>query len=189
VLSAAQGPLAEAVQARRFRADLQARLEGMTIVLPPLRERRDDAAALFVELVRQLAGGHPPPFDRKLIEAVALHDWPLNVRELVAVARQLLLLHGHEPLLTRSHLPETVRPRVPEAGEEVAGAAEAENGPRAARRKSVDDEDEFARLVEALRAHAGSVAAAAGALGLSRSRAYRLLAAHPEFSLDEIKGG
>jgi transcriptional regulator with AAA-type ATPase domain len=186
IVAAAQAPLAEAVAARRFRADLQARLDGLTIVLPPLRERRDEAVALFGELLRQQAGGHPPALDHKLVEAVALHDWPLNVRELGSLARNLLLHHGHEPLLKRAHLPEVFQQAV---AARAGGPAPVERAapPAAPARKSIDDAEEFSALVTALGAHAGSVGKAAKATGISRARAYRLLAAHPEFSLEELK--
>src|SRR5262249_27762503 len=67
VVAAAQEPLAEAVRAKRFRADLQARLDGLTVVLPPLRERRDDVAPLFREFLREHAGGRAPELDPKLV--------------------------------------------------------------------------------------------------------------------------
>jgi transcriptional regulator with PAS, ATPase and Fis domain len=185
IVAAAQAPLADAVAAGRFRADLQARLDGLTIVLPPLRARRDEAVALFRELLRQHAGGRPPALDPKLVEALALHDWPLNVRELVTVARRLLVVHGHEPLLKRAHLPDSLRARA-----EVEPAREAEPAPAAAAhpgRRSVDDAGDFEALVAALRANDGSVSRAAAAAGLSRARAYRLLAAHPEFAIDAVR--
>jgi transcriptional regulator with PAS, ATPase and Fis domain len=181
IVAAAQAPLAEAVAAGRFRADLQARLDGLTIVLPPLRARRDEAVALFRELLRQHAGGRAPALDPKLIESVALHDWPLNVRELVTVARRLLVVHGHEPLLRRAHLPDELRARAEAPTATVAGQ------PAPPARRSVDDAEDFATLVAALRAHEGSVSRAAAAAGLSRARAYRLLAAHPEFALDQTR--
>jgi transcriptional regulator with AAA-type ATPase domain len=189
-VSAAQEPLGDAVRAGRFRADLQARLDGLTIVLPPLRGRRDDVVPLFREFLREHAGGRPPELDPKLAEALTLHDWPLNVRELLALARRLLLTHGHEPLLKRSHLPEGFLPRAGRTGPEGDGAAK-EPAPafdKSVRRKT-DDAAEFSALVTALRAHGNRVAKAAAAIGVSRARAYRLLAAHPEFSLDAPQGG
>jgi transcriptional regulator with AAA-type ATPase domain len=190
VVSAAQEPLANAVSAGRFRADLQARLDGLTVVLPPLRARRDEIAPLFQEFLRQHAGGRPPELEAKLVEALCLHDWPLNVRELLTLARRLLVLHGHEPVLKRSHLPESLG--APEQKTDPPGAAPAaaDRAPvhEGRARRSTDDEREFAALVEALRANRCSIAKAARAIGVSRSRAYRLLSAHPEFSLDDLAG-
>ncbi len=56
ILAAAQEPLSNAVTAGRFRADLRARLDGLTIVLPPLRERRDEIAPLFQQFLREAGG-------------------------------------------------------------------------------------------------------------------------------------
>jgi transcriptional regulator with AAA-type ATPase domain len=187
LVAAAQVSLESAVKAGRFRADLQARLDGLTIELPPLRARRDDIAPLFQRFVRQNAGGRPPELDPKFVEALCLHDWPLNVRELLALARKLLVVHGHEPMLKRSHLPESFFKRDAEGARPVDDGARArdDSEPKGRARRSTDDEGEFAALVAALRANDRNIAKAAQAIGVSRGRAYRLLAAHPEFSLDD----
>jgi transcriptional regulator with AAA-type ATPase domain len=186
IIAATQEPLAEAVAERRFRPDLHARLDGVTVLLPPLRERREDVVPLFFSFMRQYGGARSPKVDAKVIEALAVYDWPLNVRELNLVARQLLSLHGQEPMLKKGHLPDRIRSLRAEPAS-LAGAepspTTAESGFTPARRKT-DDEAEFDALLAALRAHGGSVAKAAAALGVGRSRAYRVLAAHPEFSLD-----
>ena len=199
VIAATQEPLAEAVSRGRFRADLQARLDGLTVVLPALRQRREDVAPLFLELARKHSGGQVPGIEPKLIEALCLYDWPLNVRELVLLTRRLLGIHGHEPVLKKAHLPERMlrRQAVQEQGpaqagakqrssEPSAGAIESSPGERRARR-STADEEEFEALIEALRSHGGSVAKAAAAIGVNRARAYRLLSAHPDFSLDDLR--
>jgi len=181
VIAATQESLRSAAAERRFRSDLHARLDGLTIVLPPLRERREDVAPLFLEFIRGRAGGEPPAVEAKLVEALCLHDWPLNVRELAQLARRLVGLHGASGLLRRSHLPETLR----SAGGDEAPPAAASAA--ATPRRKTDDEAEFEAFVGALRANGGSVARAAAALGISRARAYRLLTARPDFSLDEVR--
>ena len=113
----------------------------------------------------------------KLVEALSVYDWPLNVRELLLLARRLLAVHGPQALLTRKHLPERMLSR-PDAG--VVGAEQ----PRRRFRRSTDDEDQLEALLAALRAHDGSVARAAAAIGINRGRAYRLLDAHPEAKAD-----
>lgn len=183
IVAATQEPLANAVSERRFRADLYARLDGLTIVLPPLRDRREDVVPLFQELLRQQGGGRAPPLEAKLAEALTVYDWPLNVRELVLLVRRLLATHD-SGALRKGQLPGRMLSQLPKAPAlpSEAGLPAAEGG-RPARRK-VDDAAEFEALVGALRAHGGSVARAAAAIGVSRARAYRLLAAHPDFSLE-----
>jgi len=183
VVVATQEPLAAVVAERRFRADLQARLDGLTVVLPPLRARREDVVPLFLQLARQHGGGRIPPLESRVAEALCLYDWPLNVRELLLLARRLLGVHGSEPMLKRSHLPERILARAINEGDSDPAP---KRSPRAWRK--TDDEVEFESLVEALRAHQGSVARAAAAIGVNRARAYRLLSAHPDFSLDDVRG-
>jgi transcriptional regulator with AAA-type ATPase domain len=189
VIAATQEPLGEAVAAKRFRADLHARLDGLTVVLPPLRARREDIVPLFLELLRQHAGGRPPAIEAKLAEALSIYDWPLNVRELVLLARRLLGLHAHEPVLKKAHLPDRMLPRAAVADDGArppeAAADAAADGKRA--RRATDDDAEFEALIDALRSADGSVAKAAARLGVSRARAYRLIAAHPDFSLEKVR--
>jgi transcriptional regulator with PAS, ATPase and Fis domain len=183
VIAATQEPLGTAVAERRFRADLQARLEGGTVVLPALRERREDIAPLFFQFLRASTSGRPP-VEAKLVEALCLYDWPLNVRQLLLLTRQLASMHGHEGLLKKVFLPDRILNRSAEAPAAASGPAAA--AARRARHKT-SDETEFEALIEALRQNAGSVARAAAAIGVSRARAYRLLSAHPDFSLDDIR--
>jgi len=174
---ATQEPLRQAVADRRFRADLLARLDGLTVVLPPLRDRREDVAPLFARLLHEQTGGRMPVLDPKLVEALLTYDWPLNVRELVLLVRRLLAVHGHEATLKRSMLPERVLGAMRTGSQPLATPA----------RASTADDVAFDRLVDALRQHAGNVSRAAQALGITRSRAYRLLEARPEFDVRSLR--
>jgi hypothetical protein len=177
ILAAAQGSLEQAVADNTFRADLLARLDGITIQLPPLRERIEDVPYLFARLLHEGSGGHPPGVDPLLVERLCLYDWPLNVRELVALVRRLLVLHGHERSLKLDYLPERIRSWHP--GET----------PSEPRDQNERDEADFARLIDALRGHAGNVSRAATAVGISRQRAYRLIQARPEVDVTTFRGG
>jgi transcriptional regulator with PAS, ATPase and Fis domain len=183
VLAATQTPLAQLVAERRFRADLCARLDGLTIRLPPLRERKLEIPYLFSYLLQIHSGGRPPEVEPRLVEQLCLYDWPFNVRELDLLVRRLLVLHGHEPVLRRSFLPEHILDRraaaaktsgVSFATPSIGTMQPAPNTPESHR---VRRERELAQLTEALRAHNGSVARAAVSVGISRQRAYRLMEA------------
>lgn len=176
VLTAAQFSLADAVARGEFRADLYARLDGLTLKLPPLRERKADVPYLFARLLLTGAGGRPPAVDARLIERLCMHDWPFNVRELALVVKRLLVLHGAEEKLKAQHLPERLAPPAPSAPASVATP-------------TPDEPADLPRLVEALRASGGNVAKAAQVLGISRQRAYRLMQGHPEVSLDALRDG
>ncbi|MET0793125.1 MAG: sigma 54-interacting transcriptional regulator [Polyangiaceae bacterium] len=180
VLAAAQEPLAQAVEQGRFRADLFARLDGLTVRLPALRERRAEVPYLFTRLLVEGSGARPPAVDVRLVERLCLYDWPFNVRELGLLVRRLLVLHGAERLLKLQHLPERLQP---EPGEEQPGAAPAEGTPE--RRGS--EAPDFAELLAALRASAGNVARAAQAIGISRQRAYRMMQGRTDLDLDALR--
>jgi DNA-binding NtrC family response regulator len=77
VVCATHQPLAEAVAARRFRADLYYRLQVLTIELPPLRERASEIPAL----TRALAPRGVQVSDAA-VRALAAYAWPGNIREL-----------------------------------------------------------------------------------------------------------
>ena len=179
VLAAAQEPLAAAVEQGRFRADLFARLDGLTVRLPPLRERRAEIPYLFTRLLVEGSGARPPAVDVRVVERLCLYDWPFNVRELGLLVRRLLVLHGSEPMLKLQHLPE----RFQVEPEPRLDAAPLEG----TRERSDADTPDFAELLEALRASAGNVARAAQSLGISRQRAYRMMQGRTDLDLDALR--
>jgi transcriptional regulator with AAA-type ATPase domain len=194
IVAATQGPLGEAVRERRFRADLAARLEGMIIRLPPLRERVADIPFLTDRLFAQHAQGAPvPELDPRLVERLCLHDWPFNVRELDLLVRQLLALHAGAKVLKRGVLPE--RFQAP-AGAAATGAAPGAGGvtderpggaPAAGAERRARDRGELGALIAALKTTRGNVARAAALVGMTRQRAYRLMEQRTYDELDEIR--
>jgi transcriptional regulator with PAS, ATPase and Fis domain len=186
VVAACQEPLDRAVADRRFRPDLYARLEGLTVKLPPLRARIDDVPYLFARLLHDLSGGNPPAVAPALVERLCLYDWPFNVRELVTLTRRLLVLHGQQPSLRVRHLPERFQDGAREPGEQGdsdtgGDAVGAAIDPAAGRPNKLDrDEQDLVRFLAALRAHNGNVSRAASASGISRQRCYRLMQARSD---------
>jgi transcriptional regulator with GAF, ATPase, and Fis domain len=85
VIAATNRDLLEEVKVGAFRPDLYARLAEITLLIPPLKERREDVLVL---MTRHLDKG-APPMKPPLAEALLLHGWPFNVREAVKVAREL----------------------------------------------------------------------------------------------------
>ncbi len=171
VVVAGQQPLTEIMRAGRFRADLLARLDGLTVRLPPLRARREDVLPLFSRLLEAHGQGRPPAIDVDLAERLCLHDWPFNVRELVLLAKRLLTLHGGEGTLHAGHLPK----RIVEGGVDLPTSGAAEKFSGSAPPRPISEPVELPALVVALRASGGNVARAASILGISRQRAYRLM--------------
>jgi transcriptional regulator of acetoin/glycerol metabolism len=183
VVAACQQPLREGVRAGRFRPDLLARLDGLTVHLPALRDRRQDLLPLFSHLLKQLGQGRAPALESDLAERLCIYDWPFNVRELVFLVRRLLALHGAEPTLLASHLPERMREQdtlIP------ADSDQASVPPHAAKQAPQAESVDLPALVVALRAAGGNVARASALLGITRQRAYRMMESQ-SFDLEALR--
>jgi transcriptional regulator with PAS, ATPase and Fis domain len=90
-------PLEEEVQRGAFREDLYYRIQGITLMIPPLRERRADIAPLIQELTLELARKHrvpAPELMRAAASALREYAWPGNIRELRNVGERLCLLRS-----------------------------------------------------------------------------------------------
>ncbi len=98
VVAATNRDLAAEARAGRFREDLYYRLAVVELVVPPLRERREDIPALAAELTRRCAdkfGLGPLTLEPGLIEAFGREPWPGNVRQLEnTIARLAALSSG-----------------------------------------------------------------------------------------------
>ncbi len=104
-------PLADDVRAGRFRADLFYRIQGITVNVPALRERRADIAPLLNQFLAQLSSRHgvqPPRLSRQSKAMLLHYDWPGNVRELRNVIESLCLLKDGRQVRPVD-LPESIR--------------------------------------------------------------------------------
>jgi DNA-binding NtrC family response regulator len=142
-----------------FREDLYYRLRVVEIVLPPLRERRDDIPLLAETLVRRFgagAGAAIPVLSREAIARLMEHDWPGNVRELEnCLARAVVVASAG--VIRPEHL-SVASPRKGKV-EPIAALSEMER-------------EHVRRVMEATGGHK---ARAAELLGVSRPRLNRLL--------------
>jgi len=109
VVSATNRDLRAEVEAARFREDLYYRLNGVTIRLPPLRERRGDVPLLARHFLDRAGAGRM--LDAGALEVLTRYDWPGNVRELEMVVLRAALLSS-ETVIRSEDLPLEVRPRV-----------------------------------------------------------------------------
>jgi transcriptional regulator with PAS, ATPase and Fis domain len=95
IISATNASLREQVRDGRFREDLFHRLAGLTLYLPPLRERPEDLSGLIATelhasaraMGKELSAIHP-----QAMEQMLRYDWPGNLRELHHVIRTIVLL-------------------------------------------------------------------------------------------------
>jgi transcriptional regulator with PAS, ATPase and Fis domain len=166
IVAATNRDLEQAVRHGEFREDLYYRLHVIPITLPPLRERREDIAALSEFLVRRFSLETQKPFTHITPEAEArliTHDWPGNVRQLSNVIERAIVL-GQPPMITEQDL---LLGRPGQGG--IMSARSSYKAALDAHRREV--------IVRALTAAGGNRAAAARALGLHRVHLMRLIRA------------
>jgi two-component system response regulator AtoC len=94
VLAATHQNLEKAIADRRFREDLYYRLNVINMRIPALRERKEDIIALTEFLLKKHTpkGVSVPVITAALKQALLLHNWPGNIRELENVARKFVVL-------------------------------------------------------------------------------------------------
>ena len=148
VLAATNRDLAADVAEGRFREDLFFRLNVVSLVIPPLRERLEDVPWLVGRFLRHFAEAHGREKVRGIsaeaIDTLLAYEWPGNVRELVnTVERAVLLCEGDR--IRRADLPEAVFsghpafPTTDAAGAVRADAELLELPLQEARRRIVED--------------------------------------------------
>jgi len=94
VIAATHRDLEKEMAESRFRQDLYYRLNVINLRLPPLREREEDIIPLTEFFLRKYANPAGPPISitPALADALMLHLWPGNIRELENVVRKLIVL-------------------------------------------------------------------------------------------------
>ncbi|MGD2108397.1 MAG: sigma-54 dependent transcriptional regulator [Phycisphaerae bacterium] len=101
IIAATNQDLEEAIDAGDFREDLYFRLNVIRIVVPPLRERRDDIPLLIDHFVRKYnmeLKSDCPGFNEDAVAAMCAQPWRGNVRELENVVERAMIFAGTEPL-------------------------------------------------------------------------------------------
>jgi DNA-binding NtrC family response regulator len=178
VVAATNRSLIEQVNAGAFRADLYARLGEFTLEMPPLRQRREDILPILIDAL----GAPPPELDAELVNALLLHAWPFNVRELRKVATQLAVrAQGARRLLL-----ELFEPHLRQTSAQVAAAQPEPRTPSPPTVASEDVESEGrplpvpdrAQLEALLRRWRGVIADVARETGRSRKQVYRWIEEH-----------
>jgi len=121
LISASNRDLAGLVREGTFREDLFFRLKVVRILLPPLRQRREDIPLLIEHYMPRLAEEHRKPVAAITPDAqavLAAYDWPGNVRELINTLETMVVLAQGETLDTED-IPAEIRP-----GKETGAAAD-----------------------------------------------------------------
>jgi two-component system nitrogen regulation response regulator NtrX len=95
VIAASNKDLADEIGKGNFREDLYYRLNVLPIVVPTLKERREDIPELaqhFLKMHSEEQGMKPKSFNAQGLEALQRHDWPGNIRELRNLIERLLIM-------------------------------------------------------------------------------------------------
>jgi two-component system response regulator HydG len=128
IIAATNQELLSAVAEKRFRQDLYYRLNVARFVLPPLRERREDIPVLlafFLEKYNRKMSTRAR-FGDGVVEAMAQHDFPGNIRELENMVEQAVALSGGGTITVDDVLPATLVPkRANEGGRTLADVVDA----------------------------------------------------------------
>lgn len=107
IISASNRDLKKMMSEGEFRDDLYYRLNGMTLTLPPLRERHDLEDIILCVLATEDDSGQPPSIEQKAFAKLSEYSWPGNIRELRNVLRTALAL-SDEGVVRLSDLPREI---------------------------------------------------------------------------------
>ncbi|MCK9802280.1 sigma-54-dependent Fis family transcriptional regulator [Pseudomonas sp. MAFF 302030] len=159
LICATHRDLKQQVEDKAFREDLFYRVNGISVMLPALRERED-----FSELVGSLLarlGSPGVPLEDNLRRLLAAYHWPGNIRQLEMVLRTALAMReAGEVALSLEHLPDSMLDELNASERPHSGSIR---------------ENELELIRQSLDNHQGNVSAAADALGISRATLYRKL--------------
>ncbi|MGM0915112.1 MAG: sigma 54-interacting transcriptional regulator [Pseudomonadota bacterium] len=190
IVAATHGDLTERVRDGRFRSDLFYRLNAYPVVIPPLRERRDDIPLLaehFLARFEQHYRIKTLGFTDQALAAMGRHDWPGNIRELQNTTERGVILAGDRQSIGEQalfgQLPDPVGQVLGESGHLTAGSSATSDTDDALETLCSSileggialETLEDTLLERAYREANGNVSAAARRLGLSRAALdYRL---------------
>jgi transcriptional regulator with GAF, ATPase, and Fis domain len=172
IVSATNRLLERDVADGALRADLLARL-GHAVVLPPLRERREDIPLLLDHYLEAYGGrARGKHFSAEAVEILQRYDWPLNVRELQQVVERAVCLSESQSI-GPDELPAHFRQQ-PARPDTLAPAAPAPKAPPLALRAVVEDA-ERRHIIQTIAQAGGHRRRAAELLGISPDTLYRRL--------------
>lgn len=168
--------LRDLIVQKAFRDDLYYRLNGLTVRLPPLRDR-SDVREIVTRLLRA-QGGPEWSLSPEVWQLMLSHPWPGNLRQLSNVLATAIAIAAPEKQIRAEHLPDDFLDDLDtpdHSAISMAGAsADANASGNSTVRQSLDDVATDA-MQRALARHSGNVSAAARELGVSRNTLYRNL--------------
>ncbi|MEO8083228.1 MAG: sigma-54 dependent transcriptional regulator [Ardenticatenales bacterium] len=180
VIAATNQDVEAALESGSFRPDLYYRLAGTEITLPSLSERHGDVVALaqaFLERERTKFNPAATGFTPAAQRALCRYDWPGNIRQLQSEIISALVLSGGQREVDVAHLsPKVALGHMPGAslapaiGERLTSGLPATLPPDGLPMVALRDAWERSMIEQALERHAGSIAAVARCLQISRDQ-------------------
>jgi DNA-binding NtrC family response regulator len=152
IVAATHRDLEAAVTAGRFREDLLFRLNGVSIRVPPLRERPEDLEPLitrFVAMANAANGRDVRGVDPEALALLAAYPWPGNVRELHNAMERAVVIAGTD-LVTLDDLPERIRRTAPATAPALPAAAPDADAPISLEEAVASLEGDFRTRMERL---------------------------------------
>ena len=172
LISATNRDLSSKVKDASFREDLYFRIKGVELHLPALRERREDIPLLVKHYAQQFSQQLEKPvpdISEDLNMLLMQFDWPGNVRQLINVVQNMVII-ATEPRLDPQHLPQEIKQATGEtSSSDAAGAIINDAGGLRL------DQIEKQAIRNALRINAGNREQAAKMLGIGERTLYRKL--------------
>ncbi len=194
LICASHHKLREEAAAGRFRNDLYYRINGLTVLLPPLRERTD-FTVLTERLLADLNPGRHVGVAPDLLACLSQHSWPGNLRQYANALRTAsAMLGAHETIIIWAHLPDDLLEDLQPPGVPQAPRAAWQAGlpsqptqtwppatPEPASTEAAHNLHELSRqaIRQAVDASCGNLSQAARRLGISRQTLYRKLGDPP----------
>jgi two-component system response regulator HupR/HoxA len=166
IIAATNRDLKAMVESGQFREDLYYRINVINLVLPALRQRREDMPILvdhFLHKHERAGGGTPKRLSAGCLARLAAYPWPGNVRELENEIERLVVLAGDEPVIGEDLLSPRIHHHRPVT--EVADSPSLPAAVEALERRMIG---------EALRRHRGNKTRASAELQVSRRNLIRL---------------
>jgi len=173
VLAASNRDLATESERGLFRRDLFFRLNGISLLIPPLRERMDEFEPLARTFLAQASEAHgresPPELEAEAIELLKQHSWPGNIRELRNVLERAVVLCPGD-VVTAEYIALSTPERKPKVVSLAEHGRSRTQEPGGDAPEAEDTAlDERRRIEEALETCAGNQSRAAKLLGISRA--------------------
>ncbi|QSP93549.1 sigma-54-dependent Fis family transcriptional regulator [Marinobacter salinisoli] len=175
LVTATNRSLQSRIELGQFRSDLFYRINGLSVALPPLRERSDKQ-----ELIQHIYREHRDPEQPETLSAPVLsalinHPWPGNIRQLVNVISVAVAIADGEPIQLW-HLPEDFLSQIDQAGshpDPVSVAKQPGSNPSAHESPAISDG--LSQTLKAYRQCMGNISRTARALSISRNTVYKRL--------------